>query len=68
MWIRWMDDLGGGCRRALDEAGGLLDPEATLEDVRKTFPEDLVKLLSNLLLVLTTFFCTEPYWQRVTRH
>ena len=51
-----MEDLGGGCRRALDEVGGLLDLEATLEDVRKTFPEDLVKLLSNLLLVLTTFF------------
>ena len=35
MWIRWMKDVGGGCRRALDMVGGLLDLEAAREDVRK---------------------------------
>ena len=31
-----MKDVGGGCRRALDMVGGLLDLEAALEDVRKS--------------------------------
>ena len=31
-----MEDVGGGCRRALDMVGGLLDLEAALEDVRKS--------------------------------
>ena len=39
MWIRWMEDVGGGCRRALDMVGGLLDLEAAREDVWKS-PKD----------------------------
>ena len=37
IWIRWMEDVGGGCRRALDMVGGLLDLDAALEDVRKSW-------------------------------
>ena len=36
MWIQGVEEVGGGCRRALDTVGGLLDLEAALEDVWKS--------------------------------
>ena len=63
MWVRWMEDVGGGCRRALDMVGGLLDLEAALEDVRKSRKD---RHLEFAVLSAEFFFCTEPSWMRVT--
>ena len=52
-----MEDVGGGCRRALDMVGGLLDLEAALEDVRKSRKD---RHLEFAVLSAEFFFCTTP--------
>ena len=58
-----MEDVGGGCRRALDMVGGLLDLKAALEDLRKSRKDHHLEFA---VLSAEFFFCTEPSWKRVT--
>ena len=52
-----MEDVGGGCRRALDMVGGLLDLEAALEDVRKSRKD---RHLEFAVLSAEFFFALSP--------
>ena len=52
-----LEDVGGGCRRALDMVGGLLDLEAALEDVLKSRKD---RHLEFAVLSAEFFFALSP--------
>ena len=54
-----MEDVGGGCRRALDMVGGLLDLEAALKDVRKSRKDPCHLVPFEFAAGSDDFFCTE---------
>ena len=54
-----MKDVGGGCQRALDMVGGLLDLEDRLEDVQKSGEESASCPFFEFAVLAEGFFCTK---------